>query len=114
MKNAIASCPSPEQLEQFLEELLNDSDQLAVAGHVRACPTCQAALERLAPLVQAVAPLVQSKRRSCRPIRLHQRVPTSRRAATFSSLPAPAAPSATDPRLSSHSALYFIEYIDGG
>ncbi|HZY88953.1 MAG TPA: hypothetical protein VFE78_29275, partial [Gemmataceae bacterium] len=40
-------CPTPEQLEQLLEERLAGADRDGVAAHVGACPRCQQALERL-------------------------------------------------------------------
>ena len=43
----MCSCPSPQQLQQLLEEQLNATELGAVAGHVNECTACQAALEQL-------------------------------------------------------------------
>jgi eukaryotic-like serine/threonine-protein kinase len=40
-------CPTPERLEQLLEERLAGADYDSVSAHVGACPRCQEALERL-------------------------------------------------------------------
>jgi WD40 repeat protein len=47
MKDTLSRCPSPEQLEQLLEETLGGPEQEALSEHVSACPSCQAALDRL-------------------------------------------------------------------
>jgi len=40
-------CPSPERLEQLLDERLAGADFDSLSAHVGACPRCQEALERL-------------------------------------------------------------------
>jgi WD40 repeat protein/serine/threonine protein kinase len=47
MSGAGLGCPSAQQLEELLDEALNGPERQAVADHVGACPSCQAALERL-------------------------------------------------------------------
>ncbi len=48
-------CPSPERLEQLLDESLGGADHDAVSAHVGACPRCQEALERLTADAAGVA-----------------------------------------------------------
>jgi WD40 repeat protein len=43
----MSHCPTPAELDQFLEEQLDDERQETLSLHVASCPTCQAALERL-------------------------------------------------------------------
>jgi WD40 repeat protein/serine/threonine protein kinase len=40
-------CPTPEELEGFLDERLGDARQAELSAHVGACAACQDALERL-------------------------------------------------------------------
>jgi WD40 repeat protein len=40
-------CPSPEQLEQFLEEKLDHTEAGSVSEHIQSCGQCQTALEQM-------------------------------------------------------------------
>jgi WD40 repeat protein/serine/threonine protein kinase len=78
-------CPTPERLEQLLEERLAGADFDSVSAHVAACRQCQEALERLtagAARVSAAAPAPPDGPTSAFFSRLKQSPPPS---ASFSS-----------------------------
>src|SRR5687768_10515841 len=43
----MTTCPAPDQLEQLLGDLLDQTEERALGVHVEACPACQQALEAL-------------------------------------------------------------------
>ena len=43
----MSHCPTPQQLEQMLDEQLTGTDRNAVTLHVGACAACQSMLENL-------------------------------------------------------------------
>jgi WD40 repeat protein/serine/threonine protein kinase len=47
MNNPAPGCPSAQELEQLLDEVLDDPQRQAVTAHIGACPDCQATLENL-------------------------------------------------------------------
>jgi serine/threonine protein kinase len=54
-------CPSPERLEQLLEERLAGADFDSISAHVGTCPRCQEALERLTADTAKVAAAAPSQ-----------------------------------------------------
>ncbi|HZU38564.1 MAG TPA: zf-HC2 domain-containing protein, partial [Gemmataceae bacterium] len=53
----MSRCPTPQHLEQFLDESLDPATQEATSSHVAGCPRCQSALEALTtavPLLDSV------------------------------------------------------------